>query len=886
MRKISRFYVGVALAVFSFGQAHGQTSLPQSSGSTTSDAEDENIIVTGTSIRGVAAPASQSVQLDREELIKSGAATSADIARTLPQVVSLGSDESRRGGAQDAAANRTRTSSINLRGLSDEATLLLLNGRRLAPNGTIRALGDPSMIPAIAVERLEVVPDGASAIYGADAVAGVVNMITRRPYNGAEVQFRYGAADGMDQMQVSGLFGRKWDSGGFVIAYENYYRSNLASADRDFASQDLRRIGGADQRSTFTTPGNINVGGVRYPLPNTNGTNLIPSQLRPGEPNRFDAGLWGDLLPQQDRHSVYLSAHQDLSDRLTLTYEGFYSNRSFSERVQPPSSTLVVPRSNPFFVHPTNPAATSVQVEYRFLDAQYDANWSGYDIGWQNALGLRYDLGGGWQANLIGTLSKNRGRARTDDLVNPISLPLALADTNPATAFNPFGNGDFSNNARGTLDKLGGYRDSFTTNKARDITLKLDGPLFAIGGGQVRAAFGAEYRESDLDYLILSSMKNPNNDLLLDRRRFKSRNNKAGFAELNVPLFGPDNATGGFQELTVQIAGRYESYSDFGETFNPKFGVTWTPFDGLRLRGSWGTSFRAPSLIDSSDAIFNIFIGNVTDGGVQKRAITMNGGRNTLKPEEATTWSLGADFRPTFLPGFNASATYYNIKYRNVISVLGGNTILNNSALYGQYVNRAPTIAEVEALLNSPNLESVREPAENILLILDTRRDNLGEMHQDGLDVQVNQRIDTGVGAFSIGASLTQILNSTRSSAPGVPFQNALNIINFPVDTRIRGNAGWSDGSWSFNIFWNHVGDYLNNSITPAQRVSAWNTYDASISYQFPERGALRGLRFTLSGQNIFDRAPPDVINGTSAWDSQNASAIGRFVALDVRKSF
>lgn len=401
-----------------------------------------------------------------------------------------------------------------------------------------------------------------------------------------------------------------------------------------------------------------------------------------------------------------------------------------------------------------------------------------------------------------------------------------------------------------------------------------------------RLAIGGEYHENDLDYTIYSSIKNVANNLILDRHRTKSRNNKAAFAEINVPFFGSENATGGFQELSLQLAARYEDYSDFGDTFNPKIGVTWIPVDGLKLRGSWGTSFRAPSLIDSSDAIYNIFIQNLVDNGVTKRGIFMNGGRNDLEPEEATTWSVGADFRPDFIPGFSASVTYYSIKYSNVIDALGAATILSNDALYGQYVNRNPTIAEIEALLASPNLESVKEPASNILLIVDGRRDNIGRLNQNGIDVQLDQRIETSAGVFNIGFFLTQILKSERSSAPGVPFQNALNLINFPVDTRIRGNVGWTDGDWSLNAFWNHVGDYTNNLITPNQQVEALNTFDASISYKFPDGGVMNGLRVTLSAQNIFDRDPPDVINGTAAWDSQNASAIGRFIALDIRKAF
>src|SRR5688572_16588582 len=172
-------------------------ALAQQSGETAGELEE--IVVTGSSIRGVTNPGSPVITLGREELAATGLATSSDLARALPQVINLGADESRLGGAQDGAANTTRVSGINLRGIGNEATLLLIDGRRLAPAGVIKSLYDPNVIASSAVERLEVVVDGASAIYGSDAVAGVVNIITRKNFRGAETMLRYGHADGTNQ---------------------------------------------------------------------------------------------------------------------------------------------------------------------------------------------------------------------------------------------------------------------------------------------------------------------------------------------------------------------------------------------------------------------------------------------------------------------------------------------------------------------------------------------------------------------------------------------------------------------------------------------------------------------------------------------------------------
>src|SRR5689334_3555602 len=238
----------------------------------------QEVVVTGTSIRGIANPASQTVTLSREDFASAGVASSSDLARALPQVINLGADESRLGGAQDGAANTTRVSGINLRGIGNEATLLLIDGRRMAPAGVIKSLYDPNVIPTSAVERLEVVVDGASAIYGSDAVAGVVNIITRKNFKGAETQLRYGLADGTNQKIASQNLGMTWDGGGVFAAIEHNERDNLPGSDRDFASTDRRARGGSDARSTLSSPGNVLSGTTRYPLPATNGVGVTPGQ--------------------------------------------------------------------------------------------------------------------------------------------------------------------------------------------------------------------------------------------------------------------------------------------------------------------------------------------------------------------------------------------------------------------------------------------------------------------------------------------------------------------------------------------------------------------------------------------------------------------------------
>ncbi|WP_395399849.1 TonB-dependent receptor plug domain-containing protein [Pseudoduganella sp. UC29_106] len=270
----------MAFAVFCLASGITAPAFAQSAADTppASGAEKlQQVVVTGSSIRGVGAVGSPSLNLNRDAIAASGATNSSEIARTLPQVITLGADESRLSGAQDAGANTTRTSGINLRGIGNEATLLLVNGRRVAASGVVKSLADPNQIPAAAIQRMEVVLDGASAIYGSDAVAGVVNIITRSNVDTAETTLRYGKADGMNQKIFSQTFGKKWDEGSAFVAFEHNDRSNLSAAARPFFSNDLRPYGGTDQRSTQAAPGNVLIGSTIYAIPaNQNGIGLTP----------------------------------------------------------------------------------------------------------------------------------------------------------------------------------------------------------------------------------------------------------------------------------------------------------------------------------------------------------------------------------------------------------------------------------------------------------------------------------------------------------------------------------------------------------------------------------------------------------------------------------
>ncbi|MEZ0243044.1 MAG: TonB-dependent receptor plug domain-containing protein, partial [Sphingomonas sp.] len=349
----------------------GNTFVVQRSDAPGQDAQGGEILVTGTRIRGRGPVGSAVVTIDRKAIDESGYATVTQLLQAIPQNFGGGPSEAAAGGTlnQSASLNTARGSSINLRGLGPSSTLVLLNGDRPALGGPTGVFADVSMIPTAAIARIEVVPDGASAVYGSDAVAGVVNLIPRLDFTGAETSFRIGTADGaFTEYGASQLLGTRWSGGRMMIALETYRRGPLAAADRDFATDDLRAFGGPDRRGTYANPGTITAGGRTYAIPaGQNGTGLTAAMLTAGTVNRGDSWSGADLLPKQRRHSVFAAVRQDLFPGLSLYLHGLATVRDFDGHVRPSSdATRTVPVTNPFYVDPVG-TLQPIGVQYSFV---------------------------------------------------------------------------------------------------------------------------------------------------------------------------------------------------------------------------------------------------------------------------------------------------------------------------------------------------------------------------------------------------------------------------------------------------------------------------------------------------------------------------------------
>ncbi len=873
---------------------------PAPAGSADAGAPDD-ILVTGSRIRGHGPVGSPVITIDRAAIDQNGFATTQQIAQSIPQNFAGGANESTANAITGLGnGNGSFGSGINLRGLGQTSTLVLLNGDRPPLGGAEGTFSDLSMIPASAIERVEIVPDGASAIYGADAVAGVVNIIPRLDFTGAETSFRTGTADGDSQeYQASQLLGTKWASGHAMIAYEFYRRARLRAADRAFATDDLRRFGAADYRGLYASPGTIYEGGKSFAIPaGQNGVGLPAASLVPGTVNLGDSQVGTDILPDQRRHSLFAAVSQELGGGVRVYAHGLVSIRSFDAAIRTnTNTTATIPVTNPFYVDPLG-THQPVTVRYSFVGDLGNERSQGKVSAYGGTAGVEGKLGA-WSLDAHGTWGRQAEHYADVNAVNTARLGVALARSDAATAYNLFGVA--GSTSRATIDSIRGSTVSNYDGTAWSLTARAEGPLLALPAGAIRLAAGGEYHSDVYHNQGLVS------DISTLTPTFRAgtplpgiRTVKAGYAELLLPVFGGSATLSGFHRLDLSVAVRAERYSDFGGTTNPKFGANWEPIAGLTLRGSYGKSFRAPGDDElrqdpGSMAIFAFNIPDPKSPTGSSNVIVIRGNDPQLRPERATTWTLGADLKPAFLPGLHAGVTWYNVDYRDRIATPASQlfSFLTSRSVYAPLITDNPSPARVAELFASPIYKDFTGiPATAAFAaVVDARTQNLSVVKQSGLDLDLEYGFGLAGGHAEFGAVATHIFYIRQALTATAPAANVLDTVGNPVDLRLRGHATWTSDTLSAALFVNYVGGYSNRTNAVSQRVSSWTTADLNIGYRFRrDGGILKGLRIALDTINLFDRDPPFVAYYTgvtaTGFDAENANPLGRVISLQITKSW
>ncbi len=869
-------------------------------GSTDAGGDDapanEAIVVTGSRIRGAGPTGSPVVTIDREAIEKSGYGSVQQMLQSLPQAFMGGSNETTTGATTRNGTGNDATlgSSINLRGLGTNSTLVLIDGARPALGGVGGLFADISLIPMTAVERIEVLTDGASAIYGADAVAGVVNLRLRNRFEGAETILRAGTADGdMTEVQVSQLLGKKWSRGHVVLAYQYSDRGSLAASERAFAREDLRPFGGPDYRSIYASPGTIRAANDQlFGIPaGQDGRNLTAAELLPGVQNRRDNRAETDILPRQRVHSLSAAGEYEISDGLTFRASVLGAQRKYRKVSNVTAlRTARVPVTNPFYVDPIG-TNQPVQVTYNFVNDVGSQINEGRVRALSTSAGLEQAVGE-WRIQIGGAYGVQKGKARTLNQVNSARLAVALADTNPATAFKVFGDGTANDPA--TSDFIRGGVETIDDFKTWSAALRADGPLMRLPAGDIRLAVGAEYRREAYDYyrILDTSTLTPSAGFYPG---FPGpRHVKSVYAEMLLPLFGPDNERPGLRKLDLTLAGRIEDYNQFGRTENPKFSLRWEPAQGVALRGSYGTSFRAPQFDELIGPALSLYttaaVPDPASPTGSSNVLALFGYAPDIQPEKATTWTAGVDIAPPSLPGFKAALTYFDVDYRDRIGTLTEDYLrfLTNRDVFGGVVTDNPPLDLVQYYYNQPTFTNPLGIAPGqVVAILDGQTRNLAREHQKGIDFDIGYATDLAGGTLDMGVSGTHIFSIRKQLSPRSVSSDFVGLYASPVEWRLRGRLGWSRGGFSANGFVNFTDGYTNQVAVPVERVASWTTVDVTLTQRIGRSADTadgRGLQLGLAVQNLFDRDPPFVNNRsqTSAlgYDPEKASPIGRMISL------
>jgi outer membrane receptor protein involved in Fe transport len=866
--------------------------------------------VTGSHIPGTHT-ASPLLVLSQGDLYRTGQSTVAEALKALPQNFGGGAaDGTATTGADRTARNPQLGTGLNLRGLGNNATLVLVNGRRLAGSGSFGDFTDVSSIPTVAVERVEILLDGASAIYGSDAVGGVVNIILRKSYDGAETRLLAGGAtEGHpDEVQASQVIGKRWSTGGLLFSYEYQQRTDLPGADRPFAAtSDLRSLGGTDLRVTTAFPGNILVTNPvthllapGFAIPSgQNGVGLRPSDLLSGVVNLQNSRIGEDLLPRQTLNAVYAAGDQMLGDRLQISADVRYSSRRFLALLPPPVSNLTVTIANPFFVSPIG--ATRETIAYSFAGDLPSPHQAGTVDTLGVTLGGALNLAHDWNAEGYLTFGQETDVIRNSGALNSLALNEALGTTvdNPATAFSTAQNGFFnpfsgvagSNNAAVLAYIATGRTFTHSRDQVSTANLQVDGALWQLPAGPIKVAVGVQVRHEALDrrgFNLFSTVAPvPTTPENVDR------NVEAGFAELQVPLFGPDNRRPGFERLDLSIAGRVENYEGIGSTANPALGAIWAPLPDWKLRATYGRSFRAPSLRETSDP--STFAPTLLAlNGSRVQSLILLGGNPTLRPETARSWTLGADFAPARWPGLTLSLTYFNVAFHNRIgqpvsanlaNALSDPTLTSFITLISP-ASRATDLALIKSLLASPALSTVSGvfPPESYGAIADDRFVNTTTLDVEGLDLTGRDQVDVGSDRLIFGANASYMIRYAQQTTPSSSVVDEVNVANFPLRFRGRMTADWTHGRLTSGLALNYTGAYHD---TLGAHIASQSTVDFQMRLAPTDTGAFRGLSIALNVRNLFDTSPPFYNNPVGiGYDAANADPIGRYVSLQLTRAW
>ncbi len=983
-------------------------------------AATDEIVVVGTQIKGASTTAALPVSvIDANQIDATGALSGDELFRSIPQAGDVTFNESNN--PQTSNAARGDVNSINLRNLGVGNTLVLLNGRRLvnhptsqAGDGNVPVLGyNANALPVAGIQRLEILRDGAAAIYGSDAVAGVVNTVTKTNIHGGSLDFRYGGAEGTHrrEFQVTGTAGSNFAGGrGNVSLYLDYtHRTAQLAEDQPYTATDnlmsyfandpayagnltadgratqspwanLAVVGGpgtirrspgnqalTSSAGAFHTQSSANPGCLVALSADTclgSGTRATASTLRS---ERFDTRPGTTVSPRINRYNSFASAHYDISDSLTAYGEaGFYYAET--RRIQPPTinlNAIVVPASNywnPFgpttingqpnpnrIPNLTNVPAAGLPVRlstYRFVDAGKQevnvTNWQSRFLG-----GLKGQIG---SFDFDSAFLYSAAQATdVSNAINMTKLQQNLALSTP-DAYNPFSGGcaatpsvgDCSPASAATIDsfqfKL--KRRSKTTLALADFKMS-NARLLTLPGGNLGVAFGIEGRretqrddrDPNLNGTIgfvdmVTGETNLSNVAAVSPTPSTKGHREvfSAFAELAVPLVSPEMRVPLVHRLDVQLAGRYEHYSDFGSVAKPKVAAAWDLVDGLRIRGSWSQGFRAPNLEQTNTVAYSrlnsntdyyrceadLRAGRIANYSACSRGISYSifvSGNPNLKPENSTSWTLGTVLQPKFIPEsagrLTLTADFWSIKQTGIVGQFGAqNALVLDYLLRLQGSSNPNVIRAAPTADDTPVFTGTGLAPAGVVTRINDQFVNLLPQTVQGIDLALLYNVRTGIGKFDLALNGARLTKFSRDTPPAVqalfdartagqinaatPLTDARDLIadRGKPKWRVTGSLTWSKSGWQIGAFANYTDTVYDSNFLDANgrpyKLDGQVTFNLYTQYRF-KGGVLDDTRIRIGARNIFDKQPPITADG---YLGSLYSPYGRYLYMTIGKRF
>ncbi|WP_332772055.1 TonB-dependent receptor [Phenylobacterium sp.] len=841
---------------------------------------DEIIVVGSRLARAKDGPAPVTI-IERDAIDRLGSSNVADVLNYLPQ----------QSFSLNEAFNVSGERRVQLRGLGAGTTLVLINGRRtvVGASAVSRSAFDLNTIPLAAVERVEVLADSASAVYGADAVGGVVNIVLKTSLDRPVLEGSYGAAQGGgEETRVSFSTGGRTDRARGAITVDYFKRDPLYGATRDYiANADYRRFGGVDRRVLTANPGNIcavsgNLPGLSTPCAavpaGSTGVGLTPANFTAtaGQQNLDSLARFRSIVPESRRYSATASGSYDLTAGTTLFAEFMYSDRyDDMTNVRRSVSRGLVPAANPF-----NPFGVPVLASYLLTGLPSNKSFS-HETAYRETVGLKGRVWSwDWELALLGAQSDADYETRGN--IDAARVTAALAAANPALALNVFQDGPGGSFA--LLNSLLADPSANASSKTSDawqVGGFARGDLFQLPAGAAQAVVGAEWRRESISYQSQS--------LVLASDGAK-REASSAYAELRLPILDAEAATLG--DIAVTVAGRYDHYSDFGGTFNAQYGVEWRPVPNLLVRASYGESFRAPGLFElyTPRTISRNFFVTTRDprrGGELISGDLFGGGNPDLDAETSTSASVGLVWTPD-LPGRpRVSASYWRIEQdQRVVTGFSADTVLANEAnLPGRVVRAAPSAADLAA----------GRPGR--VLTVDNSLLNLGSLKTSGLDMAASARFDLPFGEVSPSVAATWVETYQAAdfvTSPVIQRVGVANLAGSIPEWKIVGSLGWRRGGLEVTATVRHISGYddaASNGVRNGLKVDPYTLVDLQAGFDVEDLwadagGLTRGVKLRVGATNLFDQAPSFSDLTQVGYDPSQADLRQRFVYASVSKAF